>query len=180
VPAFNLGRMLLFTKRIDEAEPYIARAVALRRTLPEAHPLRMLSETLEGQRLLARGDLAAAQTALATLDAIVVAQSELPPPMRAVVEEFRADIAKSRGDSAARRHALTTAATIAERALAADSVPLAVKHLALAEAELADGDRAAAQARYQRIAPVLRGGALVEGAASLARLEALERAFAVP
>jgi eukaryotic-like serine/threonine-protein kinase len=176
-PAHNLARLYLSIGRPADAVPLLAKALALRSAgLAAEHPQRLTSELLDARYRFVTGEIDAGERALARVETIVAALPDVPRSLQLAVVETRAELAQARGDVAARLKSRREAYALTATELPADHPRLAQRLLALAEAELAAGDTAAARAHRDQAAPVLRA-ALVPDAPQLADLARFEAAL---
>ncbi len=172
-PLQNLARLALDTGRLDQAAGHCADALTIRtQALGDTHPQTLASRLLcasvdarAGRISEAAAAIGSAQAALATLDPV-------PTPQLLALLQAQATLVDAQGDARAHRRLRHDALQLLESMHPAGHPRRARAQLALAEAEAAMDDTAAARLWLAEAAPVLREG-LHPRSPVLARLDTL-------
>ncbi|WP_066094073.1 serine/threonine-protein kinase [Xanthomonas massiliensis] len=167
----NLGRLLMRDGRLAQGRPLMDHAEeGLKRLLPAGTPLLRVQQMGQAELHLHLGELDRAQH---LLDDALAGLDGDDAMLRDRGQALQAGIDARAGRTGASEAAWKDLVSRSAGRLDPAGLPLAKLRLSLAEAELANGEKAAARALVASAAPVLRQQ-MVAGAADLQRLQALD------
>ncbi|WDS37672.1 tetratricopeptide repeat protein [Pseudoxanthomonas sp.] len=169
----NLGRLLLRTGRMDQAEPLLQHAYdGLARLLDADNPLMVIQRLTRAELWMRRGDPVRARQALAAA-APAKGWSSMSQPLQDRRDMLSAEIAQRSGDEVAAAEAWQALVERSQASQPASGVLLAKLRLSLAETLAASGSRASARTQLALASPVLIAQ-LLPGAEALERMQALD------